>query len=47
MLAHRASFLLCIDRMVFDENGHIKPVRITFEGVEAIRLGGEDKQAED
>ena len=25
----------CIDRMTFDENGHINPVKITFEGVEA------------
>jgi hypothetical protein len=24
----------CIDRMYFDENGLIKPVKITFEGVE-------------
>ncbi|MNV40918.1 Glycosyl hydrolases family 43 [compost metagenome] len=23
----------CIDRMEFDENGYIKPVKITFEGV--------------
>ena len=26
-----------IDRMEFDENGFIKPVRMTFEGVQAIR----------
>ena len=25
----------CIDRMTFDEQGHINPVKITFEGVEA------------
>ena len=25
----------CIDRMTFDENGHINPVKITFEGVPA------------
>jgi len=25
----------CIDKMEFDENGHIKPVQITFEGVKA------------
>lgn len=28
----------CIDRMYFDENGRIKPVQITFEGVEARPL---------
>jgi hypothetical protein len=28
----------CIDRMEFDERGMIKPVKITFEGVEARRL---------
>lgn len=28
----------CIDRMYFDENGKIKPVRITREGVKAQRL---------
>lgn len=28
----------CIDRMYFDENGKIKPVQITFEGVEARPL---------
>ncbi|WP_333821183.1 glycoside hydrolase family 43 protein [Ohtaekwangia sp.] len=27
----------CIDRMYFDEQGYIKPVKITREGVEAIR----------
>lgn len=30
---HRA---VCIDRMEFDANGLIKPVKITFDGVEAI-----------
>jgi Beta-xylosidase len=29
---HRAT---CIDKMTFDENGFINPVKITFEGVEA------------
>lgn len=29
---HRAT---CIDRMTFDANGHILPVRMTFDGVEA------------
>lgn len=29
---HRAT---CIDRMTFDENGYILPVKITFDGVEA------------
>lgn len=29
---HRAT---CIDKMTFDENGYIRPVQITFEGVEA------------
>lgn len=33
---HRAT---CIDRMYFDEAGKIKPVRMTFEGVEARPLG--------
>jgi beta-xylosidase len=28
----------CIDKMEFDENGMIKPVKITFEGVEPLRL---------
>lgn len=28
----------CIDRLYFDENGYIKPVRITTEGVGATRL---------
>lgn len=31
--------VLCIDRMEFDENGHILPVTITFEGVEARAPG--------
>lgn len=29
---HRAT---CIDKMTFDENGYIRPVQMTFEGVEA------------
>lgn len=28
----------CIDRMTFDENGYINPVKITFEGVEERRI---------
>lgn len=28
----------CIDRMYFDENGYILPVKITFEGVEACPI---------
>lgn len=28
----------CIDRMEFDDQGHIKPVKITFEGVERVSL---------
>ena len=28
----------CIDRMYFDENGYIKPVKITFEGVPERKL---------
>lgn len=32
---HRAT---CIDRMYFDENGMIKPVKMTFEGVPAKTL---------
>ena len=27
----------CIDKMEFDESGHIKPVKMTFEGVPAIK----------
>ena len=27
----------CIDRMYFDKNGKIKPVRMTFEGVKATK----------
>lgn len=34
----RNSRVTCIDRMDFDENGHIKPIRITHEGVPARRL---------
>lgn len=29
----------CMDKMTFDENGHILPVKITFEGVEARPIG--------
>lgn len=29
----------CIDRMTFDENGLIRPVRITFEGVAPVPIG--------
>lgn len=32
---HHNHRVTCIDRMEFDENGRIKPVKITFEGVEA------------
>lgn len=28
--------VVCIDKLEFDENGYIKPVKITFEGVEAL-----------
>ena len=28
----------CIDKMEFDENGHIKPVKTTFEGVAANKI---------
>jgi hypothetical protein len=28
----------CIDRMEFDEQGFIKPVKITFEGVAPMKL---------
>ncbi len=34
----RNSRVVCIDRMEFDEEGKIKPVRITNEGVTGIRL---------
>ena len=30
--------VVCIDRMEFDEHGHIKPVKITFAGVERMKL---------
>jgi len=29
--------VVCIDRMTFDENGKINPVKITFEGVDAVQ----------
>ncbi len=29
---------VCIDKMEFDEKGFIKPVKITFEGVEAVEI---------
>ena len=29
---------VCIDKMYFDENGYIKPVKMTFEGVKAIEI---------
>lgn len=32
------SRVTCIDRMEFDENGHIKPVKITDEGVKAAPI---------
>ena len=31
--------VVCIDRMEFDERGHIKPVTITFDGVTGARAG--------
>ena len=31
--------VVCIERMYFDENGHILPVKITFEGVPALTEG--------
>lgn len=33
----RDSRATCIDRMYFDENGFIKPVKMTFEGVSAVK----------
>jgi beta-xylosidase len=30
--------VVCIDRMEFDDQGFIKPVKITFEGVERVKL---------
>jgi hypothetical protein len=30
--------VVCIDRMEFDAQGFIKPVKITFEGVERVKL---------
>ncbi len=35
--------VVCIDRMEFDEEGLIKPVKITFEGVEGIAPPGEGR----
>ena len=29
---------VCIDEMHFDDNGYIKPVKITFEGVKRNKL---------
>jgi hypothetical protein len=40
--AHRVT---CIDEMRFDENGHIKPVEMTFEGVERNGLGFSERFA--
>lgn len=34
----------CIDRMYFDEDGTIRPVKITFEGVAARRIGRPTEQ---
>lgn len=33
----RDSRVVCIDRMYFDKDGYIKPVKITFEGVKAVK----------
>jgi beta-xylosidase len=35
---HHNHRVTCIDKMEFDENGMIKPVKITFEGVPAQRI---------
>jgi len=35
---HRDHRVTCIDKMEFDENGFIKPVKMTFEGVAANPL---------
>lgn len=35
---HRDHRVTCIDKMEFDENGHIKPVEMTFKGVAANPL---------
>jgi beta-xylosidase len=35
---HRDHRVTCIDKMEFDENGYIKPVEMTFEGVAANPL---------
>lgn len=35
---HRDHRVTCIDKMEFDENGFIKPIKLTFEGVEAQRI---------
>ncbi|MEA4915994.1 glycoside hydrolase family 43 protein [Proteiniphilum sp.] len=35
---HRDHRVTCIDKMEFDENGYIKPVKMTFEGVAANPL---------
>ena len=32
---HRDHRVTCIDKMEFDENGHIKPIEMTFKGVTA------------
>ena len=33
----RDSRVVCIDRMYFDDNGYIKPVKIPFEGVKPVK----------
>lgn len=30
--------MVCIDRLYFDENGNIKPVKMTVKGVKARKL---------
>nr|WP_235817037.1 glycoside hydrolase family 43 protein [Bacteroides ndongoniae] len=37
---HSGERQVCIDKLEFDEQGYIKPVKITFEGVAPVPLGG-------
>lgn len=37
---HSGERQVCIDKLEFDEQGYIKPVKITFEGVAPVLLGG-------
>ena len=37
---HRDHRVTCVDRLTFDKDGYIQPVKITFDGVDATRFAG-------